>query len=280
MRQRCGRVLVVAASMLILMAAATTRALAISEACPAQIQRAGPIGTTVGTTASSYVYELDAISPRSVDATMIADTSGGWYMWNVAGVPLAKVVRHTSAGKYDDAASAPLGVQFPSPVLIRHAWVVHAKSSGERLMGWDSQGDYRCRLPAFSPKGVTEAAGNEPTRPTPPPLGPPTRFESAVATVAPFPVTSCAKPFALPNIVKVVRPSLPLDVERKVIAVVVVTVDDQGNVVDATMRATTGWDDADKNAIQAAVESVYKEGISYCRPVGGRYLFRVHYDPD
>ncbi|MBV8434418.1 MAG: hypothetical protein JO029_09065 [Candidatus Eremiobacteraeota bacterium] len=256
-------------------AALTTRALAISESCPAQIQRLSPIEATSVKTASSFVYELDAVSPRTIDAEIIADTSGGWFSWSVSGVELAKVARYTRWGSYDDAASPPLGIAFPSAVLVRHAWVVSAKSEGDRVMGWDAQGTYQCPLPPFSPSSVTESVG----LPLPAaPLSPPAAKVNAVATAAPFAPADCAVPFAAVAVTDpTVPPAIPLG--YRAVALVDVTVDAQGRVVDATMRASSGSKTADEVATQSAATSKYKPGISYCQPVGGHALFRADFNP-
>lgn len=274
-----GSALTIVTTLVVLTAATAARALAVSEACPAQIQRVSPIGVTASDEAASYVYELDAISPRTVDATIIADTSNGWYMWGVSGVSLAKVVRRMGHTSYDDAASVPLGVMFPSSVLLRHAWVVRAKSSGELVMGWDALGNYECALPAFSANSIAETPGNPVLHPTPAPLPSPVSLEKAAATVAPFAPASCVVPFAMVNVATAVQPYYPMGLNSQVSAFVDVTVDAQGKVIDASMRATSGSKDADELATQAAATSSYKAGVSYCQQVGGHYIFRVDFNP-
>jgi len=262
-----------------------TRALAISEACPAQIKLLTPVGL-VSQASTSYVYELNAVSPRSIDATMIADTSGGWYTWDVSRTPLEAITGYlyysnTQYLKYSDAASAPLGVVFPSPVLVHHAWVVRAKSSGETVIGWDAQGVHTCGLPAFSPDSTTEAQGYEgPPLAMPSPLPSPVAYAKATATTPPFPATDCKTRFAAVNINKPKSPIYPDGLYSPVVALVDITIDAQGKVIDATTRATSGSKSADMAATQAAAASSYVNGLAYCQPVGGHYLFRADFNPN
>jgi hypothetical protein len=253
----------------------TARALAISESCPAQIERVTAVGAASEAPASSYAYELGSNAPRTVDASIIADTSGGWFRWSVSAVDLSKVTRYTRWGSYDAAASVSLGVEFPSPVLVRHAWVVSAKATGDRVMGWDAQGTYKCPLPPFSPSGITEATGLPlPASPLPAPV---TKV-TAVATAAPFAIGNCATPFAAVTVTDpTVPPAIPLG--YRAVALVDVTVDAQGHVIDAALHASSGSKSADAVAAQAAASSKYAPGMAYCQPVGGHALYRADFNP-
>lgn len=269
-------------ALLLLIAATSARAPAAAEYCPAQIQRVSPIGSAPGKPASSYVYELEAFSPRTIAATIVADTSGGWYQWSVSRVALQTVTHYTRYGSYNDAASAPLWVEFPAGVSVHHAWVRSAKSSGEQVMGWDAQGEYSCAVPPFSPDSITEVRGALTPGPAPAPLPSPSAatLVTALTTAAPFPITKCGVPFAPVDVVKAVQPRFPAGQVSAVTALVDVTVDPQGNVIDSTVHATSGSKDADVIAANVAAESTYKAGIAYCLPVGGHYLFRADFNPN
>lgn len=263
--------------------ASMAKALAIAETCPAQIQRISPIGVGSGDPAASYVYELDAVSPRSVDATIIADTSGGWYSWDVTGVQLVSVTRQTRHNNgYKVAVSNPLGVLFPNAIAVHHTWVVHAKSSGEQVMGWDAQGTYQCGLPAFTKESVTEAGIatlSAWSAPIPTPLPLPLTTVKAEPTAPPFPIEDCKTPFAEVSVTKPVAPDYPQDIRSITRVLVDATIDATGHLIDVTVPAPSAYKSADVAAAQAAVASTFQPGVSYCRPVGGHYILWMDFNP-
>src|SRR5690348_2569499 len=67
---------------------------AFAEFCPAAV-----IARTPGSAPStSFAYQLEARTPRSVDATMIADTDRGWFGWRVLNVPLSAIEKAAFSG--------------------------------------------------------------------------------------------------------------------------------------------------------------------------------------
>jgi hypothetical protein len=95
---------------------------------------------------TAFAYELQAETPRTiVTASIVADTDHGWYSWNAASVSLEKVseplVGRFMEGTVVYARSTPQTVTFPADVLVRHAWVVRARTSGEAKFGCSSSGN-------------------------------------------------------------------------------------------------------------------------------------------
>lgn len=81
-------------------------AAAIVEFCPVSVTALAPIPDASGT--ARYEYRLAALSPRSVNADLVAQTDNGWYRWSVNGVMLATntvVLRLRHVGRYEDHAA-------------------------------------------------------------------------------------------------------------------------------------------------------------------------------
>ena len=66
----------------------TAKVSAAAEFCPATASVPLPAGAAFGTPARTFYYELSALTPRTVTGTLIADTTSGWYTWNVNGITL------------------------------------------------------------------------------------------------------------------------------------------------------------------------------------------------
>ena len=59
------------------------KGVAATEFCPAEVDLVSPVGEQMGNLALTYVYELRALTARSVSAAIIADTDEGWFTWSV-----------------------------------------------------------------------------------------------------------------------------------------------------------------------------------------------------
>ncbi len=96
---------------------------AMVEQCPAHASQLRASGKTAD--ATIFTYTIDALSQRTVDATLIADTDRGWFSWSVAGVPLVSVNRMDQAGTwpvpYKAWSSRDLSVAIPGDVVVKHA---------------------------------------------------------------------------------------------------------------------------------------------------------------
>jgi hypothetical protein len=273
-------------------------ALAITEFCPARLTQMRDTAATAATPANpkdvetasagaGYNYTLDAQTPRTiVAAAMIADTDDGWYAWRVENVPLEKTTAELKGpymrGEVTFARSAPLDVTFPESVVVHHAWVTHASTSAETLIGWDAVGDFACEVPDFpdggpGPRVITrrQAAAVIVAAPkiTPPP-------GIAVPVPQPFPI-DCEVPFRRALVVRPVQPEFPFSMRDGgggfYSSVVEVAVGDDGRLIDAWTYASSGERAIDQSALRAAKASSYQAATSYCQNVRGEYLFRADF---
>jgi TonB family protein len=279
---RIGILMVACVAALLLCAG---RATASVEFCPAVLGNMSPIGAPPGPSAT-YSYELTAQAPRSVDASLIADTTAGWFGWSVAGVQLhqtTRFLRSTGVKRYGltfppvtipypTVASDPLSVTFASPLTVRHAWVVAANGSGA------------CDVPDFP---TASMADPPPVYPgnfvTPSPLpSPSTPSARALPTSPPFAPESCDTPFVEAKVTRPAIPEFPMSAREEGFAgtsVVEVAVGKDGKLIDAWTLGSSGSRAIDLSAIHAARASEYTKPVSYCRPVNGLYLFRADFLP-
>jgi TonB family protein len=271
-RARMFRTLVaVAGCAIALWLAAAGRAQALTEFCPATLVATSPYGAS-----STLTYALRAATPRTiVKASLIADTDRGWFRWDVSGVPLIAATDETQRHHQEEhvARSDELDVTFPASVFVRHAWVVRAKTAGEKNLGWDAQGDVACEVPAFDDRG-----GAAPPGPSTPSVRqsamPPAR---AYAVEQPFRI-DCAQPFVAARVTHSVEPSYPGAAPKNVgenEVTVEVAVDERNELVDAWIYEASGYAALDNSALAGARASSYAAPVSYCQTVGGFYFFRA-----
>jgi TonB family protein len=264
--------------------ASRSQAYAASEACPARILF-WPAGQSASDRAI-YNYELDALTERTVNATIIADTNHGWFGWTVQSVPVERktylVKQKPFHFTYKSAASQTLTVEFPANTLVSHAWIASASTSDESTFGWDLKGKVSCDLPDVSKQGIKPAAVevHHPGDAAPlPPPGP------AVATPVsqPFPPSSCKTPFSAASVPGVMQPWFPaglVGVVRDPSAVILfVAIDENGRLADTWILASSGYAQMDDAALRATRQSRYTAGTAYCRSVGGVYMVVEEFDP-
>jgi TonB family protein len=257
----------------------------MTEFCPARVTVFAPsAGDPDLPAASKYTYELTALSLRSVDATIIADTDKGWFGWRVAGVPVGAVsYTRTPAGgtaRTDTRfESVDLTAVFPEPVVVRHAWVTSASTTGELILGWNHLGTVPCPYVEARPS-VAQPAGMTVRRISP--ATPAVTVADAVPAEAPFEPQTCAVPFSNAAVKMTVQPNYPdsakgLTAPVRVLVVVAIGVD--GKVVDAWIGDGSGHPGIDDAALRAAQRSTYTPAIAYCRPIKGTYAFAAVFDP-
>jgi TonB family protein len=257
---------------------ATARA--ATEFCPAELfeLRSAPSDTV-----STFHYRLSALSPRTVDATLIADTDRGWYAWQQPGVQLVKTTLAYKAravrARYARAESGDLSVSFPPGLRVNHAWVTAAQTYGESGFGWDEKGKVTCAPPSLEPARRTTASiapDPQPGDPTPPPA---TAAVIATPSQPPFEKETCDKPFASARVTDAMRPTYP-DVPLPVpyaSVLVYVAVDENGKLEDHWIFVSSGVRAFDEAALRAAGGSRYAPAVSYCYNVAGLYLFRADF---
>jgi hypothetical protein len=238
---------------------------ALTELCPAGIYWAPTLPATVDGRAGGIAYQLVADGPRTIaSATIVADTDGGWYSWDVADIPLAVGTAKTRA------ESALLAVDFPKVVFVRHAWLINAKTSGDTLFGWDALGKVACGLPTF-PSSANRA---EKPRDS-------TGLRHVAATpIAPLFTSDCAHPFVSAQVTHPVRPDYPRGAPpMEYASQIEVLVGDHDNLISAWIYRSSGNHLIDANALAAALASSYKSGTSYCQKANGYYNFRADFQP-
>jgi TonB family protein len=272
----------------VMLAASASRAVAATEFCPAKL--VGPHTKSSGQGSAVWYYRLTALGPRVVEGTIIADTDAGWFTWNQRPVQLTRTTYTMTAPLFKTqfavAGSPELSVSFPQPVAIRDAWVTKASTHGDENLTWNARGEVTCDLPDFagfdgSGPNVTQRTPNasDPTPAPAPPMAP------AVASSAPFPPATCAQPFRVATVTKAAEPSYPQSLQQNApasrkVSVIYVAVDPHGQLADAWLFASSGYPAMDAEALNAARRSQYLAPISYCRPVGGTYLFAADFEPN
>jgi len=252
-------------SILVFVGLCTSRANALTEFCPAGVSYAPAEPASGQGQSTSLAIWLNARAPRTIlSATVVADTDGGWYTWDVNNVALSS---------WSVAArSAPLAVDFPKPVFVRHAWVVKARTSGDRLFGWDALGEAACGLPAF---GV---AAYRPARP----VATTGLVHVSASPIAPLYSTNCTRPFAPATVAHAVQPRYPSEFILGGVSSFVkveIQVGDNDNLVDAWIYQSSKNSAVDESALAAARASTYKSAISYCQKANGDYIFRAEFRP-
>jgi TonB family protein len=260
--------------------------LAETEFCPATLSAAHK--QTVQDT-NEFAYWLQALGARTVAATIVADTNEGWFTWEQQPVQLTptKFTAKTRdyAIRFEIARSPELRVNFPLAVEVRRAWVVSAKTTGDETFGWDAQGVVTCRLPDLANfDTVTDGNDTETLQPGDPTPGPAPPPALATRAPAPFPDTTCKKPFESAQTLTAQRPNLPAMLvaqgfDEPAQATVYVVVSPDGNVADAWVFSSSGYPSLDAETLKAAQRSTYSPAVSYCKPVAGIYLFSATFQP-
>ncbi|MBV8345715.1 MAG: hypothetical protein JO190_12100 [Candidatus Eremiobacteraeota bacterium] len=244
--------------------APATHMKALMEFCPASVWYRPAIPASSDGRSTGLVFGLFANSPRTiVSATVVADTDGGWYTWEVANVALT--LRTTGDGESTRRVAV-----FEKPVFVRHAWILKARASGDTMYGWDAWGDVACGIPSFG-------------RASYPPQTPqdPEGFPHVIAKpIAPLFGIDCPHPFQEATITHPRQPLFPRYVPRmSYTAEIEVAVGDADIPLRAWVYQSSGNRDIDANALAAARASSYQSATSYCQKADGYYLFRADFLP-
>jgi hypothetical protein len=256
------------------------------EFCPARVLGVTPVTGAASEAASTYSYDLTALSRRTVDATLIAETDKGWFQWNVTGVPLGKATYSQAmraAGRgavtvtYEGFGSPKLSVDFPMAVIINHAWVRSAQTTGDGPTQPAASTGVAC-LPDFagtgpwSPKETLVARSSSSSEPSVP-------AALATATTPPFESHACATPFSAATVKVPVAPDFPSNAAGLLsgaeTSFVNVAVNSDGSILGTWMLVSSGVSSLDAAAIVAARRSTYVPAMAYCEPVKGIYVFRA-----
>ncbi|HET9392354.1 MAG TPA: energy transducer TonB [Candidatus Rubrimentiphilum sp.] len=229
-----------------------------------------------------YGFELVALGPRTVDATITFDTDAGWFKILVPPITLTERDRHyngPSNGFVDPEWVSPATyVRFPKPVRVNHAWISSALSVGDSF-GWSAQGPVDC---SPDPNGDVRAGlrGDdyiklyEEDRLNAQPARESVVIDAQQAVAVPHP--ECAHPFSDATVTHEVGPTY-----TGILAAegaggdtgIIVAIGADGLLKDAWVWAPSGQKQFDDATLTAAKKSTYKAGTAYCKPVPGIYLF-------
>lgn len=276
-----NRVFIAALCFAALFAFPHARAQAMLEFCPATLHVEAVVAHASHDTgpAAVYGFNLSALAPRSVSATLAFDTSAGWFTADVPAVTLAEKDRHYTlrGGRFvhPDYVSPVMYLRFPRAVTLNHSWVFRS-------------GDATCPPPAAAGNGQN-AHGNSGLQMD---AADEDRLSSAPAADAkvlpvkatgPLETAACTEPFRYATATAPVVPQYP-EMARSMGAygtsVVNVAINADGSVGDAWLFASAGNTYLDKAAIDAAKATGYEAGRSYCRPVPGSYRFVITFNPN
>lgn len=254
---------------------------AMIEFCPAalHVQAVGAQSADDATPAAVYGFNLTALAPRSVSATVAFDTSAGWFTIDVPQTALTEKDRHyTMRGvrfMRRDYVSPVMYVRFPQSVTLNHSWVYHsgdftcppppAPGKGQNVHGHSGM-----QMDAADKDRLSDAPGAAsvvlPAKSSPP-------LETAV----------CTEPFREATVTSPVVPDYP-DYARTLgqygTSIVQIAINADGSVAGTTVFGSSGYDLLDKAVLRAAQTSTYEPARSYCRPVPGTYLFVTTFDPN
>ncbi len=239
------------------------KAEARTEFCPATVAYVPAAAAGAAGRSAGLVFTLESESPRTiVSATMVADTDGGWYSWDAANLPLT--------GTIPRVRSDALVVDFPKPVFVRHAWILHARTAGDAF-GWQTLGDVSCGIPAF---GVPAAPPEKPL--------PDDGLHHVTATsIAPLFSTECPHPFVKATLRHAAQLYFPRFAPQYLsyTSQIAIAVGQNDAILDAWVYKSTGNAAIDASALSAARASSYASAISYCQKAEGVYLFRADFGP-
>ncbi|MGA2759023.1 MAG: hypothetical protein ABSF08_01720 [Candidatus Cybelea sp.] len=235
-----------------------------TEFCPATVLYAPAVAADAAGRSTGLVFTLGSESPRTiVSATIVADTDGGWYSWDVASLPLT--------GTIPQVRSAALVAEFPAAVFVRHAWILHARTTGDAF-GWQALGEVSCGVPSFGgpayrPQKALPDGGLQHVKATP---------------IAPLFSTQCAHPFTQATVTHAVQPRFPWFAQRLIgfsyTSEIEVAVGQNDAILDAWVYKSSGVAVLDTTALSAARASSYASAVSYCQKAEGDYLFRADFE--
>jgi len=238
------------------------------EVCPAGPSEIDAI------TPSLYSFDVVAPTPRTVRGTLAFETDAGWFRVPFGPIKLEPAVLHLAdlqGHKVTQTSSRSLVqyVNFARPVKIKSVFM---ESAAADVLDWASAGLFQCS-PRPGRMNDFEPIGSEKTPYASIPAG--TRTISAIP-VPPILRTDCAAPFVDAKVVNQAQAIYPFSRRMgPATSMVKITLDPSGQVVDARVFKSSGYDAFDIATLDAAKLSKYSPRIAYCRPVVSEYIFKV-----
>ena len=262
-----------------------SRASAYTEYCPADVN-IWPVGVEQGQATTLYSVTLSALTPRSVQGTIVLGSGDGkWYSApfekeRIEPIDVAWKDRYARFTR-KEPMSPVVYLRFDSPIVVEHAYLRTGTVSDEKILGWDGD-EHACPLdekPVVRKNRALEMVAGPPgANATPSPASLVLRPHGIVA---PGP-TDCPKPFEDAKAVSPARPVLLNDFSAANIGqaetFVQVALSETGSVDDAWIWRQSGNDAYDRAALQAAKLSKYSPPRAFCKNTAGMYMFLVEYE--
>ncbi len=237
------------------------------ELCPASP------GVIEAVAPSLYSFDVVAPTPRTVRGTLAVETDTGWFRVPFGPLKLEPAVLQLATHGQKVTQTGPRSpvqyVNFARPVKI-HSFFM--ESAAADVLDWATAGLFRCSPQPTFPSDF-EPVGSEKTPYVSILAG--AKTISAVA-VPPILRTDCAAPFVDARVVTQAQAVYPFSRRMgPATSMVKITLDPNGQVVDARIFKSSGYDAFDIAALDAAKLSKYSARIAYCRPVVSNYIFKV-----
>jgi hypothetical protein len=232
-------------------------------------------------TPSTYSFDVEASTARTVRGNLAVETDRGWYRVPFGPVALKKATRHLQDGTgystTDTSFRSPIMyVSFGQSLTVMNWWVEHAAAD---TSDWRAEGLFACyptvRPDPASPYNFRVSSAEAGPYDTMPPGARPLRAQA----VAPIEKTDCPNPFADAAVDIEAQAQYPFDTAMPLsTSVIEVTILPNGRAAEAVVFKSSGIVAFDIAAQQAAMNSTYKPKIAYCRPTIGVYLFKVTFN--
>ena len=264
---------------------------AMTSICPAYASALNPLDAAAGSKmATTFSYELDALSPETVSGTLSVQTDAGWYQ-----VPFGPTVLAAHKESYrlgqtvftrNNIFSDVLYVRFPKPVSISDEFV-STITTDDVSFRWPTTIGMTCEN-AGGPILIARASPDR-THPDdvwplhPALLAEPSTVAPLAASTRAFDALGCATPFKNATPVKQRLPDFPDDakgIRAPVTVIVAVVVDATGKVSDDWVVAPSSIEPLNRASLLAAEASTFSPTISRCQPVVSAYLFHATFIPD
>lgn len=221
-----------------------------------------------------FGFTLNAGAPKTVSNAILAlETQTGWYSATVPSVSVAPATRHfidrDGTHRATQVWDSPvMYLKFPQPVSLLNAFV----------LGADGQACPPQPRWQAAPQVRVPATIGDPAYPDATSLAP--QPGAAIFTpkpARPFFNTNCAQPFRFASVKTPVPPDYPEDAAlhgAHGTTQVLVTINADGSLADATLFQSSGEIVLDEATLKAARETAYQSAAAYCQPVPGSYLFK------
>jgi len=261
----------------------SARAEAITELCPAAVSALQPLGGGETTApATTFAFDLDALSAETVRGTIAVETDKGWYEvpFGLTTIAARNEAYAQEWGSFSTTnyASGALVARFPQAVTVKRAFVYRV-TTDDTVFPWPTRGEMICDYMTDGMKH--DGKDGWPRRPELFATSPEATQLVANPSSA-FANLPCAAPFVPAKIVNPVAPDYPIGAAREQMSATVieaVVLDEHGSIVGQWMVSPPSWY-FDGPSNRAAHQSTYAPAISFCKPVRSVRLFHTDYRPD